>query len=197
MGRSCSTAMLCAMLSCTGSVHGQTAANETPTNLVVTVLGNPAPSIGEKVAWHIASECPCSAVFDARTNSLLRTVESQVDALAQDHAWVLGLIDSPTGKSAFRGGLFRKRGVALLDMNSLKDTAAGGSDSSDLLESRVLKESMRSFGFLLGLKDCPWPRCCMFPAPNEKDLDAKGRDFCPPCQVKVDRILSGEAKAQR
>jgi predicted Zn-dependent protease len=163
-----------------------------PSNIVVIVLGDPFP-LAEKVAAHIGFECEWPARCEHRDCTIRSSAQAQVKAIVAEmkpsDLCVLALINKSKHESLFRSAQFCKEGVALLAVDPLRQNEAGEQVSSSVLESRVKKESMRALGLLFGLRDCPWPRCCMLPSETDAQLDSKGQDFCPPCQAKLERIL--------
>ena len=79
--------------------------------------------------------------------------------------------------------------TALVDVVSLKpETPQAGSDPERHFR-RVEKETMRALGELIGLEQCPNPRCCMSAQNTEQELDEKGRNLCPPCLLRSREIL--------
>ncbi len=50
---------------------------------------------------------------------------------------------------------------------------------------RLERETMHNVGLLLGAPNCPNPQCALWQYNTEEELDSKGRNFCPPCLMKV------------
>lgn len=57
---------------------------------------------------------------------------------------------------------------------------------------RLEREVMMSIGLLLGLQTCPNPQCAMWLYSNDDELDMKGRNFCPPCLDRVQKLAMGK-----
>jgi predicted Zn-dependent protease len=55
----------------------------------------------------------------------------------------------------------------------------------EVFERRVEKESLRGIAIMLGMPECPSLRCALFDAKNDKLLDFKSRNPCPPCLEKI------------
>ena len=53
---------------------------------------------------------------------------------------------------------------------------------------RLERETMMSIGLLLGHDPCPNPQCAMWLYSNTEELDLKGRNFCPPCMDRVQKL---------
>ncbi|MBP7830607.1 MAG: hypothetical protein KA248_11885 [Kiritimatiellae bacterium] len=53
---------------------------------------------------------------------------------------------------------------------------------------RLEREVMMSIGLLLGLETCPNPQCAMWLYANNEELDMKGRNYCPPCLDRAQKL---------
>ncbi len=85
----------------------------------------------------------------------------------------LGMVAAATGR------------VAILNVAALKSANA---DAGRYLR-RVKRESGATVARLLGLKACPNPTCCLLKHRDEKELDQKGMNLCPPCFGKAESAL--------
>jgi hypothetical protein len=54
-----------------------------------------------------------------------------------------------------------------------------------MIQRLINKEAMRGVGLMLGMQPCPFFRCALHHAQTERDLRAKGQNYCPPCWGKV------------
>jgi predicted Zn-dependent protease len=108
--------------------------------------------------------------------------------LSEEHAGALVLI-SVAEKVRFNMGIFREEKVALLNVRSLLPTKLRAEKARDAYEKRIMKESVRAIGLLIGLEPTRFPRCAMFPWQTEKELDRKGLNLCPPRHLAARRIL--------
>lgn len=81
--------------------------------------------------------------------------------------------------------------IALVDLTSLKGRASSLGNETPLARPLLLqKETMRAIGAIFGLRNCLNPLCCM----NETEINPGtgiiGVNFCPPCLVALEKILS-------
>ena len=61
-------------------------------------------------------------------------------------------------------------------------------DDEERYGRRLEREAMMSFGLLIGLETCPNPQCAMWLYSNTEELDLKGRNYCPPCLDRFQKI---------
>jgi len=59
----------------------------------------------------------------------------------------------------------------------------------ELYKWRVNKETLKASALALGLKKCPFPRCCLSPDYDDARIDEKGRNLCPPCWEKMYKLM--------
>ena len=67
--------------------------------------------------------------------------------------------------------------VAVVNVKSLKPS----NGDAETMGRRVEREVMQGIGILMGIPACPNPQCAMFQYTTDEELDAKGRNYCPPC----------------
>ena len=67
--------------------------------------------------------------------------------------------------------------VAVVNVKSLKPS----NGDAETMGRRVEREVMQGIGMLMGIPACPNPQCAMFQYTTDEELDAKGRNYCPPC----------------
>ena len=80
-----------------------------------------------------------------------------------------------------------RSGVVNVTAMSLPDSES--SDAAERFARRIEKETMNVIARLLGMEECPWPHCALSPWDNAGQLDAKGRNLCPPCGENAQDIL--------
>ena len=83
-------------------------------------------------------------------------------------------------------------GVSLPDIRAaaVNVTALQPADNdAERLARRVDRQVMQSIGMQLGMGPCPNPQCAMWVYTTEEELDAKGRNYCPPCQDRAEQSL--------
>jgi predicted Zn-dependent protease len=62
----------------------------------------------------------------------------------------------------------------------------------ELYKWRVNKESLKAAALAMGLKKCPFPRCCLSPDYDDARIDEKGRNLCPPCWKKMYELMKSK-----
>jgi hypothetical protein len=133
-----------------------------------------------------------------------RTVRPEEDVWrTQGH--ILGIIDSvrnPSDRivvvlstsqegqlSATNAVLRLRDDITTVSLAALHRSASGLPIHQEKKAHRSEKESMRALGEIVGLTPCLNPHCCMFPHSTEAELDAKGRNQCPPCHLRSLELL--------
>jgi len=86
----------------------------------------------------------------------------------------------PKTENKAHGVFLPENKVSVLNAGALKP--ANG--DAEVFGRRLEKETMQSIGMLLGLQVCPNPECAMSSYSGDNGLDAKGRNYCPPCRDK-------------
>jgi hypothetical protein len=99
-----------------------------------------------------------------------------VKAMGPDDAVMVVLAEPSTDIPAHGVNLPDSR-VAVVNVKSLKP--ANG--DAETFARRVEREVMQSIGMQLGMPACPNPQCAMWSYSTDEELDAKGRNYCPPC----------------
>jgi len=79
------------------------------------------------------------------------------------------------------GVLLPEEKVSVINAKSLKPEDG----DAERYARRIEREVMQSMGLLLGLSACPNPQCALWFYSTDKELDMKGRNFCPPCLQKI------------
>lgn len=80
----------------------------------------------------------------------------------------------------------RESGVAVISIHRLEPEFYGSTPDRELLQTRLLKESIHEIGHVLGLNHCGDPRCVMHFSSTIADTDAKGPGFCSRCETKLE-----------
>lgn len=57
--------------------------------------------------------------------------------------------------------------------------------SGAVLKERTVKEIIHEIGHHIGLDHCIHPFCVMSSSPSARDVDAKQKDFCKSCRIKL------------
>lgn len=82
------------------------------------------------------------------------------------------------------GILMPEANTAVVNARALKPEG----DDAERYGRRLEREVMMSIGLLLGLEACPNPECALWLYSNDEELDAKGRNYCPPCLARVQAL---------
>jgi|GEM_PF-4959551 len=146
-------------------------------NVTAWIWQNLAPSryLGELKAFDAADQ-----------NELIRFAMSaagQSNCLA-----TVVLVGSATDRSV-TNAVFVTNSVAVVYLMALGSAEAPPGDADSRWMRRVQKESLHAAGLALGLRPCVFPLCAMHPPQTEHELDTKAVNLCPPCQMKLERLL--------
>ena len=119
------------------------------------------------------------------TTTLQEAVEKTAGLLDARHEFIVALVTPASAEKAH--GIFSpERRVVVVNAAALKPAG----DGPEIFARRLEKVVMHGYGILLGLAACPHPNCALFAYANDAELDAMGRNFCPPCQDKVARAAA-------
>ena len=99
-----------------------------------------------------------------------------IKAMESDDA-VLVVLADPSADIKPHGVSLPDRRVSVVNVKSLKPA----SGDAEVFARRVEREVMQSIGMQLGMPACPNPQCAMWSYSTDEELDAKGRNYCPPC----------------
>lgn len=119
--------------------------------------------------------------------TLNEIADAASQALTESDAFVVVLSSVPTGELA-HGSCLHDRRVAVVNMVPL----LADDPDAERLGRRAERGVMQSIGMLVDMSSCPNPQCVLWGYSTIEELDAKGRNFCPPC---YERFLS-KARAQ-
>jgi len=72
--------------------------------------------------------------------------------------------------------------AAVVSSFRLRSEFYGLPPDDQLLEERLLKESVHELGHTYGLIHCPFYECVMHSSTSVEEIDIKGADFCHVCQ---------------
>ena len=79
--------------------------------------------------------------------------------------------------------------VAAVYLPRLRQEFYGLEENENLFLQRVLKEAVHEIGHAFGVGHCPISRCVMHFSNSISDTDAKAKDFCQTCRIKIDDRL--------
>ena len=108
-------------------------------------------------------------------------------AMGADDAAVI-VLANPSADIKPHGIFQPEQRVAVVNVKSLKP--ADG--DAETWGRRIEREVMQSIGMLVGAPPCPNPQCAMWQYTTDEELDAKGRNYCPPCMGVVQEAAKGK-----
>ncbi len=97
------------------------------------------------------------------------------------------LVGGLTKHGQTHGFVFNR--IALVDVDMLHPTDAKKKGWEEQFTRRVEKESLAGVSYAMGMPACVFSLCALKPAESMEELDAKGRNLCPPCTQKMEAIL--------
>lgn len=161
------------------------------------------PAAGKSIALAVAGPVD-SALMDrvvayVRENTALNirvlpameVTGDTLDAIAVEAGKAMGANDAalivmaiPPVDIKAHGVILPEQRVAVVNVKSLKPATG----DAEIFGRRVEREVMQSIGMQLGMPACPNPQCAMWSYSTDEELDAKGRNYCPPC---TDAMMNG------
>lgn len=78
-----------------------------------------------------------------------------------------------------------RTGCLLVSTARLKPEFYKEHPNISVLKDRAVKEVMHEIGHHIGLDHCIHPFCVMSFSPSARDVDAKRKDFCKGCRIKL------------
>ena len=89
--------------------------------------------------------------------------------------------------------LTRATRSGVVNLSRLQREVPDRKKNRDRFHHLVQKEALRAIGYIVGLKECPNPRCAMsgYKVPPKASF---GRNYCPPCLIQAEKLL-GVTKA--
>lgn len=162
-----------------------------PNRLILIVAGDVDSALVNRVQKFVETNYGVD-IWTAHTPQAWNgTLENQVKEMSRlrskNELGIVALAVEPADISA-HGIVDNKFGCAIINVSALKPATTTG-DWQEKYARRIEKETIRTVGHLLGLPTCVDPRCAMSAYGTEKELDAKGRTLCPPCQHKANSLL--------
>lgn len=157
----------------------------------VVILGNSENvKLGDVAALWLMSQCSemvsvSNAVGTGRADGCYLSCEA---VLVFEHGPLPP--QSTTGISLC--GLVISNKIAIIDIEKL----GGKISNMTSLAHRVEKTALFAVCRILGLSECPFPRCVMKPCVSLEQLDLKARGLCPPCSSKLIGLLENRRRKQ-
>ncbi len=136
-----------------------------------------------------------NTALNIRVLPAVETSGETLDACAAEGAKGVGADDaalivlaSPSSDIKPHGSFLPEQHQAVVNVKSL--VPAG--EDAEVLGRRVEREVMQSIGLLMGVPVCPNPQCAMWQYTTDEELDAKGRNYCPPCAGAVQQAAAAK-----
>lgn len=102
---------------------------------------------------------------------------------AGDEIALLVVVAYPEEEIEAHGVLRPEKNVAVVNARSLEPV----NEDRERYARRVERGVMQAVGMLLGLPSCPNPQCVLWAYQTLQELDAKGRNYCPPCLERAQK----------
>ena len=133
--------------------------------------------VGQYLAQQFRLEVRPRGEFPGAVDSLAALARAKAPERQADEALLLLLVaGSPTNQP--HGFLDVTNRVGVIHVDALRHA------DPEVEARRLERQALRSVSFFLGVPACPNPRCCLYPYANFQELDAIGRNTCPPCLGK-------------
>lgn len=161
------------------------------THVTLVTVGAVDPALSKRVVLWIENNLvtvvdkgamPIKAPYTLETVCAKAIKERDQTALA-----TVVLVGGLTKHGQSHGFVFNR--VALVDVDMLRPADAKTEDWEEIFTRRVEKESLAGVSYALGMPACVFSLCALKPAESTEELDAKGRNLCPPCTQKMEAIL--------
>lgn len=124
--------------------------------------------------------------------ALLRSLKTAVSPFVTRNTYFIGVanLDAFTGQSNFLFGTAENNGHhAVITYRRFTAEFNMENPSRQRLVDRALKQSLSSFGFMLGVMRCSTPTCARAYPNSLTEHDAKSRGLCPECRAGFERAL--------
>lgn len=156
-------------------------------------VGDVGRKLFDRVAKHVEQNAAVPVRILPPRASKETKLEKLEEALAKlkeaDDVCLLAVAAVPTNV-VLHGFVYDKNGVGIVNVTLLAAGKPGGPDAAEQFNRRVEAEVLCVLGLVLGLKPCPFPRCCMFTDVADPAYNEKARDYCPPCHGKLENLLT-------
>jgi len=180
-------------------IHGYAYAHTTadaPCLVSMFIMGNVDKALAARVeSWVQQSVGPVEkhASPKSKTPSSLEEVYATIKESNGKNSMVTLVLAGGISPHGDTHGLVSNR-VAVIDVDMLKPADTSKEGWQEVFARRVEKESLAGVAYAFEMKACVFERCALKPAETTDELDAKGRNLCPPCEVKLQALLEGQKK---
>lgn len=128
-------------------------------------------------------------------SDLLRSLRTAVYPFRNSRVYFLGVanLDAFEGQSNFIFGTAETGGHhAMLAYRRFTAAFNGDTPNRKRLVDRMLKQSLSSVGFMLGIGRCSNPACARVYPHSLQEHDAKSTELCHACELAFERVLGVE-----
>jgi hypothetical protein len=168
------------IVGCSGSSIAEKKDGKPVKRVVLVNVGGVDAKLFDRVAAHIERNLytkpriakPRDAVG---SKELDEEMEALKDLVKPDVHCVIGIIMADEGVAHYMQSFPPER-IGFVNATGTKPAE----DDEEKYGRRVEKDAIAAIGLLSGLGECPMPRCALWHYPNDKGLDRKGRNLCPP-----------------
>ena len=185
-------ALLLVLFTAVVSVHA--ADDPKPEDIGVTLVG---VGVEEELAMDVGKHLLVTLQVPVHIRSLSASPTSP-DALRQQveakrekgDLCVVALVKAPLKWPRIQ--LFPAEKSALLMPDAYEPLEPLGSgEKAKSWRLRIRKETVRAVATLIGVPTCMFPRCALLVDRNDRELDSKGYNTCPPCRSVLFKHLAG------
>ena len=134
------------------------------------------------------------AFVDANTAFHLKVLDAQslvggglqqegeaVAKLLNEKNWAIVALVWPDEDIPHHAIRLQDHNVTVVNVRAMKTEGA----DDETFARRVERQAMKGIGMMLGMDVCPNPFCAMTQYNSLDELDRTGRNFCPPCGMKL------------
>jgi hypothetical protein len=164
--------------------------------IVMTCIGGQDAALCKRVCDYVKTSvsCPVRMVPAPEGIAVLPRAEQAAKVAAlkgEKDIAVLAVCNLPD-EAAFTAELFKDKQVGMVNIATVEKIAKEGVTPEEQNARMIERACVREAGLLIGLEDCPWPRCAMHVAPKDSPHNIRGRNLCPPCQGKAMKLINAK-----
>jgi len=168
------------LIACSSPVAGEAGGEKAEKRIVLVNVGGVDAKLFDRVAGHIERNLytkpsiakPRDAVG---SKELEDEMEALKDLVGPDTHCVVGIIMANKDVAHYMESFPAER-IGFVNAAGMKPEE----DDEEKYGRRVEKDAIAAVGLLSTMSDCPMPRCALWHYPDDRGLDRKGRNLCPP-----------------
>jgi hypothetical protein len=161
--------------------------------IVMTCIGAADAALCERVRAYVQESisCPVSLVPAPADVAALPREEQAAELAGLMRTGDIGVLACCVAPedAEFEVGLFEAGRVAMVNLATVETIEKEGVPPEEQNARMIERACVQQAGLLLGLKNCPWPRCAMHVVPKETPHSIRGRNLCPPCHARACELL--------